>query len=404
MVEAGQMLWHDAVRPVLPDGTYRVTMTPQLAFGTSPAPGELDVAVAGPPPDPATVRSVPAAGATDVDPDVVPFVLLERRTLPWERDGLARPGTPWLALVLTTEAEAALRADGGAAGVPQGPAGVLTCTDVATQTRVVPTPAEVPLLAHVREHPGVAGDDDGWQAVVVANRVPRAAGAWRVTLVALDGRADLAGAAPRLGLTALWSGTFTVGAAGAGTSGTLAAIRPGLFADPARLGATRGDGPLVDDSGAVAVQAFDLSGAVRTGRLRSPLRADAAPGGDDDLTELAAETLGRLMAFADARLLADVTAWYRARQHARTRAGAEPVAELVPPAAPRTPVAGAPARPAAPGGPGVAVAPAALGEAVALAATRRWQGLRLPVAGALGSAAAPVRPDPLRRLDDGSWA
>lgn len=405
MVDPGSMLLHDAVNPALADGRYRIALTPSLPAGVSGAPppaGAFDVLVAGPAPDPSRVRSHPAAGAMGGFADDLPFVLLERRTLPWERTGFRMTGIPWLALVLTRDdgtPEATLVPPTGTTG---GPAGTLTCTDLATQTRVLPRPDEVRLLAHVRESnvadAATGGDDDGWQAVVVANRLPRTTGRWRATLVSLDGRVDLLSAAAAVGLDAQWSMTFTVTTAGGGFGDRIRAISPTRFGDPARLVT------VLDASGAVTVARQDRSGRSAPARYRSALAAsasvptssvDAADGEVPDITSTAASELGRLLSAADPRLLSELATWHRARLHATS-------------AAVQAEVLGGPAlAPAARAGVAAPAAPVTearpLSARLAAAAIGRWARADLGSAGRFGSAATPVEPGPLRPRRGGGW-
>ena len=102
---------------------------------------------------------------------------------------LATRRTPWLALVVIAEGEATLSGDvpieqcvtPGRRARP-GPSDVATGTYLSvTQTvvnKVFPTKDDVPLLCHVREVDVndtelANGDDDGFLAVVIANRLPQ---------------------------------------------------------------------------------------------------------------------------------------------------------------------------------------------------------------------------------------
>ena len=134
-------------------------------------------------------------GSTSTPPPTLtalPFVVLRRRTLPWERNpaGQVQPSeTPWLALVVVAEGEATLSTatavrDCVTAGtklldpddkdVEQGLYLAVTETVV---KKIFPCKEDLPLLAHVREVDVndtelANGDDDGWLAVVLANRLP----------------------------------------------------------------------------------------------------------------------------------------------------------------------------------------------------------------------------------------
>lgn len=407
MVDPGQLLLHDSVSPALTDGRYRVGITPTLPAGVpgaAPAAGAFDLLVAGPAPEPGRIRSHPAAGLTGDFADDLPFVLLERRTLPWERAGFGLAGTPWLALVLTRDdgtPEATLVPHSGPA---DGPAGTLRAADLATQTRLVPRPDEARLLVHVREYnatdAAAGGDDDGWLAVVVANRLPRTPGRWRVTLVSLEGRIDLLSAAPTLGLAALWSVTFTVASAGGSFGARLAAVATTRFADPSLSGS------VVDATGAVAITRQDRSGRLTPAFYRSPLAAspavvaavlpsagplDAPP----DVTETAAAELGRLLTAADPRMLAELAAWHRARLQAQSRA--TQASSMV--ASPLAPDVLARIRKATP----TAASVPDLAAVVSAAALKRWQKTTLPSAGEFGSAAVPFTPGTLRPRPGGGW-
>ncbi len=322
MVDSGQVQLHDTATPPLLDGRYRVAVTPTAALAAGevqPPAGTLDIQV-GAPDGAAEVTAVhPADQATGGFGDDLPFVVLRRRTMPWERAGFGQAGTPWLTVVLTREDEAALAAS----------TGTLRCTDVATQTKVLARPAEVRLLAHLREV-NVAdtvlagGDDDGWQAVVVANRLPRTGGAWRATLVGLDGRTDLLGGTPTLGLAALFSWTFTVAGTGGGFGSTVADLVPSRYADPAQ-------GGTLDQAGRVPLSRLDRSGRPAPVRYRAPLLPGwpapvpaPAPDGaaeEPDVTALSAFELGRLLAAADDRMLRELAQWRRARLQAGAAAG-----------------------------------------------------------------------------------
>lgn len=122
----------------------------------------------------------------------LPQVVLKRRTLPWERNPAGGTGvstTPWLALVVLAEGEGEIStatkvADAVTAGTtlldPSDTDVEQTVRLTVTQTvldRVFPTRDDLELLVHVREVDVndtelVGADDDGWLAVVLANRLP----------------------------------------------------------------------------------------------------------------------------------------------------------------------------------------------------------------------------------------
>lgn len=385
MLQPGQLQLHDSAVPDLRDGTYRITLTPRWAAGvegTPPQSSAFDLVVGDTTSDADVLAVHPAAGADGAFGDALPFVVLRRRTLPWERSGFGQSGMPWLTVVLTREgegAEAVLAADGS-----------LRCVDAATQARLLARPQEVRLLSHVREvHAGDTlaglGDDDGWQAVVVANRFPRTPGLWRASLVSLDRRDDLLGNAPTLGLSVLRSWTFTVSAGTHGFLATMSALTPEAFAAPANH-------PFVDATGAVALQKRDRGGRTHSVRYRSPLAPSAASSPppapatvEPDVTEQAAFALGRALAMADGRLLREL-AHLRAgalQQKARAQTAASLVGSVG--AAPMraaglAPEAAAPAVPVHP-------------HALAAASVARWRDAAdVPDAGRRGAAAPGLAP------------
>lgn len=118
----------------------------------------------------------------------LPQVVIKRRTLPWERNLAGTDDTvPWLALVIVAEGEGVLRTNQkvedcvtpgttlpGRADTELGAYLEVTRSVV---DDVFPTRKDVPLLAHAREvdiddTELMLGDDDGYVAVVIANRLP----------------------------------------------------------------------------------------------------------------------------------------------------------------------------------------------------------------------------------------
>ena len=318
MVDSGQLRLHDTATPPLLDGRYRITVTSTATLGTGetqPPAGSMDVQVGAQDGAAQVLAAHPVDTASGGFADDLPFVLLRRRTMPWERAGFGQTGTPWLSVVVTREDEAALATA----------TGTLRCADVATQTRVLARPAEVRLLAHLREVNVedtvlAGGDDDGWQAVVVANRLPRTPGPWRATLVGLDGRTDLLGGTPTLGLAALFSWTFTVTGGGGGFGPTAAGLVPSRYA-------AADQGAAVDAAGRVLLTRLDRTGRAGPVRYRAPLLpgwpapvpADTAE--EPDITAVSAFELGRLLAAADARMLRELAQWRRTRLQAGSAEG-----------------------------------------------------------------------------------
>lgn len=137
------------------------------------------------------LSSFPPANAEGAFGDRLPQIVLKRRTLPWERNpagGTTVSPTPWLALVVIAEGEgevitATKVADAVTPGVRLDPSdkdvdqtSCLAVTETVVR-KVFPTTEDLPLLVHVREVDVndtelANGDDDGWLAVVLANRLP----------------------------------------------------------------------------------------------------------------------------------------------------------------------------------------------------------------------------------------
>lgn len=256
----GAIQFYDAFAPGLKDGTYRIDVSQSLsAPGASVAPITQTFVVRGPrfAIDPAEIHAqFPPNGATSVFETILPHVVLNKRLLPWERDvpGLA-DNVPWLALLVFAEGELLGDAGGGnytqtlsvgellaadptdtvrkpllAPGSVAADELALNCQAItfasALFAQIAPTARELPFLAHARR---VNTDDkalfnlkdDGWFAVVLANRFPlagtsAAAAKSIVHLVSLEGFGDLLGgtapiapAQPRVQMASLASWAFS---------------------------------------------------------------------------------------------------------------------------------------------------------------------------------------------------
>lgn len=166
------------------DGTLDPTDLPVEAL-------ETHVRVTSPrfvlPPDQA-LSTYPPAGTEGSYGARLPQVVIKRRTLPWERlvDG-APAGTPWLALVVFAEGEAQVLTNVAVADCVTSGVTLAGDPDVAKGSclsirqsmvhTIMPTQLDVPLLVHGREvdlgdTELMMGDDDGFLAVVIANRLP----------------------------------------------------------------------------------------------------------------------------------------------------------------------------------------------------------------------------------------
>ncbi|WP_017588750.1 hypothetical protein [Nocardiopsis ganjiahuensis] len=219
----------DAAVPSLSAGRYRVTAEYGITTGNDPRQGSTQQEIQVTAPrfrlDPGLVARVyPPPSSTGSYDTVLPHATLSRLTLPWERGlGLMEesqpwPPPPWLALLLFDARE--LPDDPGAQGrttrttvrewladtscaVPNlqttAEEGALTCQTVRIPTpllrRVLPTPADLSYLAHVRTSSTPYSDGVSVLpqdcAVLVAGRLPAAPASGTVAqaahLVSLEG-------------------------------------------------------------------------------------------------------------------------------------------------------------------------------------------------------------------------
>lgn len=139
------------------------------------------------PPD-QILSTFPPANSEGAYESRLPQIVLRRRTLPWERAVDTDRKIPWMALVVIAEGEGALSAESPIAdcvtpplvlsGPNDTPTGVYLSVPQTTVTKVFPTKDDLQLLVHVREvdlsdTELAMGDDDGFLAVVLANRLPQ---------------------------------------------------------------------------------------------------------------------------------------------------------------------------------------------------------------------------------------
>ncbi len=208
-------------RPPLPAGEYTLTG----AVSGLPGPVEslnaaLDVTAPryALPPD-QVLSTFPPASARGSFTSRLPQVVLRRRTLPWERSRVSADGTPlenlseaqlktttprpWLALVLIADGEGNLYNDVPVASCVTSPVTLPGAADVAKGTclevpesvvsKIFPALEDLPMLCHVREvdlrdTELALGDDDGWMAVVLCNRLPQANTKYTACLINIEGQ------------------------------------------------------------------------------------------------------------------------------------------------------------------------------------------------------------------------
>jgi hypothetical protein len=164
--------------------------------------------------DPQLIRSVfPPDKSLGEFSTVLPHLILNRTTLPWERTVDGTQDQPWLALLLLDQSEGveAKSITAGclekASGDPQWPGLTLEVAqhrddrlaviDVPKSLlwKCLPTKADLPLLAHLRRgkevEEGVPLDDEETFTILVCNRLPAAGSESVVHLVSLEGRNHL---------------------------------------------------------------------------------------------------------------------------------------------------------------------------------------------------------------------
>jgi hypothetical protein len=190
MPSPGHFVLHSRMVPPLGAGDYVLHGTQQVAGGLT-APYDGNVRVTSPryrmPPD-QIMSAYPPANAEGAFESRLPQIVIRRRTLPWERIVDADRRVPWLALVVIAEGEGTLSPEVPIADCVTPGTSLAGPNDVATgiylnvpQTtvdKVFPTRDDLPLLVHVREvdlndTELAMGDDDGFLAVILANRLPQ---------------------------------------------------------------------------------------------------------------------------------------------------------------------------------------------------------------------------------------
>ncbi len=227
----GSMYLYDAITPPTRNGSYQMTVSTNIDYGTpQSAPIDRFFDVVGPrfTMDPEIIANVfPPRNGQGAYQDALPQIVLKRRTLPWERrvdsntnqlplphDNANPPNgdVPWLALLLFEEGEYSLLQNQrledivppnifAALGSPQN----ILCDAVEVDPQllrgILPSREELQLLCHVRQvnvedRELNAGSSDGFFSVVMSNRLPAPDSICRACLVSLEQRTDLISADP----------------------------------------------------------------------------------------------------------------------------------------------------------------------------------------------------------------
>lgn len=220
--KAGWVRFQQFHQPSLADGDYEITVTQTVQIVGQPAIDAFTASklftVAGDrfELNPTDVETVfPPDGNLGKHANVLPHIIVNRSTLPWERtaeqygEGEQEQvtGVPWLALLLFDEDQKpephTLKANELATALPaakipkvqleswQHDDDPVTVIDVTQRTLVtiMPTVDELKLLAHVRfgtdDKGKVIGDE---LAVIIANRLPQAGKTSTAHLVSIEGR------------------------------------------------------------------------------------------------------------------------------------------------------------------------------------------------------------------------
>jgi hypothetical protein len=192
------------LQPTLKSGEYQVRLEQTIAPAPQTFSSTRRFYVAGerfslPP---SAIRAVfPPDGSLGDHSNVLPHIILDRGSLPWERspDGTAAPLT-WLLLLLFDESEkpepqiiALSDLHGGAAYMPpievkapQKPSDRVTVIDVPRERleAIIPSHDDLRYLAHLRR----SQSDGGETAAVIGSRLPKPGSTSTVHLVSVEGR------------------------------------------------------------------------------------------------------------------------------------------------------------------------------------------------------------------------
>ncbi|HEX8693639.1 MAG TPA: hypothetical protein VF746_14545 [Longimicrobium sp.] len=217
MPTPGTFTLHSRALPDLPAGPYTLHAEQDVAApGAAPHTLDVHLEVTAPRfalPRDQVLSTFPPNQAQGAFSSILPQIVIRDRTGPWQRelDGRLAPGTlprelPWLALVVLADGECEFRASRPVAEcvtpgvVLEGRNDVMVGDAIVVTRRVVdqvfPTREELPLLAHVRnvdlaDTELALGDDDGWLAVVLANRLPQPDARYGAYLISLEGQYEV---------------------------------------------------------------------------------------------------------------------------------------------------------------------------------------------------------------------
>ncbi|HEY0321629.1 MAG TPA: hypothetical protein VGC66_11770 [Pyrinomonadaceae bacterium] len=199
-------------KPGLPDGDYVITVTQTVSVADTSFTATKNFTVAGErfELNPSDIHAVfPPDGNLGEHYNVLPHIILNRSTLPWERRAQDESSdVPWLALLLFDETEKPqpriLTVDEllkPLAGAPKFPAlalekaqhreDKLTVIDIKKSLLegIMPTAEELRLLAHVRLGKDPEQDPTGEElAVIISSRLPQKGKGSTAHLVSIEGR------------------------------------------------------------------------------------------------------------------------------------------------------------------------------------------------------------------------
>jgi hypothetical protein len=328
----GSMYLYDDIVPPTLDGSYQLTVSTEIDYGTAQTASTTEYFdVVGPrfTLDPTLIASVfpPRNGQGSYD-EALPQIVFSRRTLPWERridsnsNPLPKPSdnsnppegdVPWFALLLLEEGEyTLLRNQTLESVVPVhvftalgSPANIL-CDAIELDSQllasILPSREELQLLCHVRQvnvedRELSAGSSDGFFSVVMSNRLPAPDSTCRACLVSLEQRTDLVQADPPAFeypggtlVSPILTGPISVGERFSRImikppnprlvllhSWTFTAIGPGTFRelmqnlDVGMIGATADGKPQLSDTGHMQLPLLDRAGENEIAWYRGPL-------------------------------------------------------------------------------------------------------------------------------------